>query len=50
MSQQGKGIIQQYYRNINSLSLCRPELLSGKNQSEHVAAGENVRKTILSEH
>jgi len=39
MSQQGKWIKQRYYRNINNLSLCRPELLSGNLKSEHVAAG-----------
>jgi len=29
---------QRYYRNINNLSLCRPVLLSGNDQSEHIAA------------
>ena len=28
---------ERYYRNFNNLSLCRPVLLSGKFQSEHVA-------------
>ena len=28
---------------MNNLSLCRPVLLSGIFQSEHVAAGENVQ-------
>jgi len=32
------------------LSFCRPVLLSGNDQSEHVAAGESVQTTILSEH
>jgi len=40
---------QRYYRNIKTLSLCRPVLLSGNFQSEHVAAGEMVQTTILSE-
>ena len=40
MSQQWKGFKQRYYRNINSLRLCRPVLLSGSVQSEHVAAGK----------
>jgi len=50
MSQQGKVFKQRYYRNINNLSLCRPELLSGNVQTEHVAAGEIFHTTILSEH
>jgi len=50
MSQQGKDYKQRYYRNINTLSLCRPVLLSGYVKSEHVAAGEIVQTTILSEH
>jgi len=33
-------IKQRYYRNINTLRLCRPVLLSGNLQSEHVAAGK----------
>ena len=44
MSQQGKDFKQQYYRNINNLSLSRPLLLSGDFQSEHVAAGENFEQ------
>jgi len=40
MSQQGRGFKQRYYRNINTLSLCRPVLLSGKFQSLHVAKVE----------
>ena len=31
---------QRYYRNINTLSLCRPVLLSGKVQSDNVAEGK----------
>ena len=31
---------QRYYRNINTLSLCSPVLLSGNVQSDHVAAGK----------
>jgi len=50
MSQQGKFFKQRYYRNINILSSCRPFLLSGNVLSEHVAAGEVVQTTILSEH
>jgi len=49
MSQQVKGFKQRYYRNLNNLSLCRPVLLSGKSQPEHVAAGESFQTTILSE-
>jgi len=40
MSQQGRVLKQRYYWNINILSACRPVLLSGNVQSEHVAAGE----------
>ena len=40
MSQQWKGIKQRYYRKLNTLSFCRPVLLSGNFQSEYVAAGE----------
>jgi len=50
MSQQGKGFKQRYYRNIYNLSLCRPGLLSGNVQSEHVAGGEQVVTKILTEH
>jgi len=50
MSQQGKGFKQRYYRNINTLGLCRPVLRSGTVQYESVAAGEMVQTTILSEH
>jgi len=35
---------KRYYRNINSLSLSRSELLSGYVQSEHVAEEEIVQK------
>ena len=45
----GENFKQRYYRNINTLRLCRPVLLSGNFQSEHVAAGENVETKILSE-
>ena len=50
MSQQCKFFKQIYYRNINNFSLCRPVLLSGNVQSEHVATEERVQTTILSEH
>jgi len=40
MSQQGKVFRQQYYRNLNTLRLCRPVLLSGNFESVHVGAGE----------
>jgi len=50
MSRKGKCFIQGYYRKINNLSLCRPVLLSGNVQSEHVAAGETFQTTILLEH
>jgi len=40
---------QRYYRNLKILKLCTPVLLSGNVQSEHVAAGEYVQTTILSE-
>jgi len=50
MSQQGKKFKQRYYRNINKLNFCRPVLLSGNVQSEHVGGGNSVQTTILSEH
>jgi len=40
---------QRYYRKLNTLRLCRPVLLSGNVQSEHVAHGESIQTTILSE-
>jgi len=49
LSQQGKVYKQRYYRNINNLRHCRPLLLSGNDQSEHVTAGEVFKQTILSE-
>ena len=49
MSQEGLVFKQQYYRNFNTLSVGSPALLSGNVQSEHVAAGEIVQTTILSE-
>jgi len=49
MSQQGKWFKQRYYRNLNTLSLCSPVLLSGNIQPEHVEAVENIQTTILSE-
>jgi len=39
MSHQWK-VFKQHYPNFNHLSFCRPVLLSGNIQSEHVAAGE----------
>jgi len=50
MQQQRKGLKQPYYRNINTLNLCRPVLFSGNNQSEYVAEVESVQATILSEY
>jgi len=50
MALQGKEFKQGYYRNINTISLCTPVLLSGNIQSKHVAAGEIFQTTILSEH
>jgi len=44
MSQKGKLFRQRYCRNLNTLSLCSPVLLSGNLQSEHVAAGEVFRQ------
>jgi len=44
MSQQCKGLKQRYYRNTNTLSLCRPVILSGNFQSEHVAAGKVFKR------
>ena len=41
---------QRYYRNINTLRLCRPWLLSGNVQYEHVAALQNIQTGILPEH
>jgi len=49
MLQQWKGIKERYYRNVNNLSLCRPVLLLGNVQSDHVAAVEIVQTTLLSE-
>jgi len=46
----GEVFKQRYYRTINTLSLCRPVLLSGNVQSEHVATREMVQPKILSEH
>jgi len=40
----------RYYRKINNLSLGLPVLLSGNYQSEHVAAGQSIQTTILSEY
>jgi len=45
----GEMFENRYYRNINTLSLCRPELLSGNVQSEHVALGVMFHTMILSE-
>jgi len=42
MLQQGKYFKQLYYRNLNTLSLSSPVLLSGNVQSEQFAAGESV--------
>jgi len=42
-------MFKQRFRKINTLSLCRPVLLSCNVQSEHVAAGETVQTTILLE-
>jgi len=50
MSPQLKVFKQSYYQSINNLILCRPVLLPGNIQSEHVAAGESVQTTILLEH
>jgi len=44
MSQQWKGFKQRYYRNLNNESLCRAGLLSGNDQSEHVATVEMVQQ------
>ena len=49
MSRKRKVLKKRYYCNINNLSPCRPVLLSGNVQSEHVAAEEAVQTTILSE-
>jgi len=43
MSQQGKVFKERYYRNINSLKLCTPLLISRNVQSEHVSTGEGVQ-------
>jgi len=50
MLQEGKEYKQRHYRNTNILRLCRPVLLSGNVQSEHVAAVVSVQATILSEY
>ena len=44
MSQQVKLFKQRYYRNINTLWLCRPVLLPGNFQSENVTAGEEFKQ------
>jgi len=44
MSQQWIWFKQRYYRNINTISFCRPVLLSGNFESEHVAAGEGFKQ------
>jgi len=49
MSQKLQGFEERYYWIIITLSLCRPVLLSGYFQSEHVAEGEIYKTTILSE-
>jgi len=46
MSQQWKLFKPRYYQNLNNLSLCRPVLLSGNVQFEHVAAVERIQTTI----
>jgi len=50
MSQHGEEFKQLYYRNNKNLRLCRPELLSGNLQSEHIATGVRIQTMILSEH
>ena len=49
MMQQRKLFKKRYYRNIYTLGLCSPVLLSGNVQSQHVAADEIVQTSILSE-
>ena len=49
MSQKGEVFKQRFHRILNIIRLCRPELLSGNLQSEHVARGESVQTTILYE-
>jgi len=49
MTQQGKGFKKRYYRNINTLSLGRPVIISGNVHSEHVALGVIFHRTLLSE-
>jgi len=44
MSQQWKKFKQRFYRNLNTLSLCSPELLSGNLQSENVATVEIIKQ------
>jgi len=39
MSQKWKVFKQRYYRNLNTLRICRPVPLSGNVQSEHVEVG-----------
>ena len=46
MTQQWKLFKQRFYWNLNNLSLCKPVLLSGYVQSEHVAAGERDQTKI----
>ena len=35
---------QRYYRNFDTLSLCRPVVLSGYVQTEHVAVGKVLKQ------
>jgi len=44
MSQQVKGIKQQYYRKINTLCLCRQVLFSGNVQSEYISAVKSFKQ------
>jgi len=50
MLQQGKIFEQRFYRNLNTLGLCGPVILSRNTQSEHVAEGENFQTKLLMEH
>jgi hypothetical protein len=45
-SQQLEDFKHRYIRKLSNLFLCRPVLLSGNVQSEHVAAAASVQTTI----
>jgi len=49
MSHQWIFFKQRYYRNFNTLRLCRAGLLSGNVQCEPIAAREKIQTKILTD-